>query len=537
MGGHPPHRKKIPPPSCQRTPPPVSWIKPTDHWGQVFKAVIADFATVQLAATPTTTRVQEDFKAHAVAFDRAITSDSSLAALFFRRFDKVDRCLSSMASAVASTVATAIRAEFNQRFVALDDSITTTNERFNDMASSTATIIRDQFESKFAALDELIKKTDELLVGKINNWGSHYGHITNTAIHGVKVYLEKAFSDAYDAKLSSLPNLEARFHALEEHPPDDPQPSRLPPLATSHVDNVYLAQRDSAPDIPDPPHNARTHVEPPVDNCVGFAEDGLSVTERTRNAWAISPSGRAAGSHQEHPSQPVNNPYDQPPSWATPPRAPANGSNDSQGPVPTLGGPIVSPRQGDREGQARKLGTSRFDIVRLATTAYYVDSNGVAVLTHAILVKCGYNKIASLDVVTCHNNIIAVHQRVGKLWYNPTTHTCGPQIDCIVTKSLKLLPTLDSTTTETVVDFYDRLRESATGLTIMIMPFDTVMLLNRFEGLCIPGLGVNRYHLMSKALIELLPHLIPGNLSPQINAALASVRYKSNNGTTIFGVS
>ena len=35
---------------------------------------------------------------------------------------------------------------------------------------------------------------------------------------------------------------------------------------------------------------------------------------------------------------------------------------------------------------------------------------------------------------------------------------------------------------------------------------------------------------MSWALMELLPRLIPGTLSPQINAALSSVRYESNNG-------
>jgi hypothetical protein len=35
---------------------------------------------------------------------------------------------------------------------------------------------------------------------------------------------------------------------------------------------------------------------------------------------------------------------------------------------------------------------------------------------------------------------------------------------------------------------------------------------------------------MSKALMELLPRLIPGSLSPEINAVLTSVRYESNNG-------
>ncbi len=65
---------------------------------------------------------------------------------------------------------------------------------------------------------------------------------------------------------------------------------------------------------------------------------------------------------------------------------------------------------------------------------------------------------------------------------------------------------------------------------LAIMPFNTVMLCNCFEGLCILGLGVVHYAAMGKALMELLSHLIPGLLSLQINAALASVRYKTNNG-------
>jgi hypothetical protein len=103
-------------------------------------------------------------------------------------------------------------------------------------------------------------------------------------------------------------------------------------------------------------------------------------------------------------------------------------------------------------------------------------------------------------------------------------HTYGPQVNRIITKSLKLLPTLDSTTTDMVVDFYDRLQESASGLVIAILPFDAIMLSNGFKGRCVPALGVYHYQLMSKTLMELLPCLIPGGLSPEINAVLASVR-------------
>jgi hypothetical protein len=125
-------------------------------------------------------------------------------------------------------------------------------------------------------------------------------------------------------------------------------------------------------------------------------------------------------------------------------------------------------------------------------------------------------------VVSCHNDIIAVHRRILELWHNPVLHTFGPQVDRIITKSLKLHPLLASPTTENVVDFYDRLQESTTGLVIAIMPFDAIMLTNRFEGLCVPALGIRRYQLMGRALMEVLPRLIPGTLSPQ--------SYESNNG-------
>jgi len=60
--------------------------------------------------------------------------------------------------------------------------------------------------------------------------------------------------------------------------------------------------------------------------------------------------------------------------------------------------------------------------------------------------------------------------------------------------------------------------------------FDAVVLKNRFEGLCPPGLGLVRYAAMCKGFMELLPWLVPASISPQVSAILASVRYESNNG-------
>ncbi len=81
-----------------------------------------------------------------------------------------------------------------------------------------------------------------------------------------------------------------------------------------------------------------------------------------------------------------------------------------------------------------------------------------------------------------------------------------------------------------VVAFYNHLQEFALGYIIAIIPSDAIVLAHKLEGLCPPGLGLVKYAAMCKALMELLPWLIPGSLSPQVNRTLTLVRYESNNG-------
>lgn len=74
------------------------------------------------------------------------------------------------------------------------------------------------------------------------------------------------------------------------------------------------------------------------------------------------------------------------------------------------------------------------------------------------------------------------------------------------------------------------------GYSLALLPFDAIVLKSRFEGLCPPGLGLIRYAAMCKALMELLPWLLPVTLSPQVSAVLASVRFESNNGYDLWRV-
>jgi hypothetical protein len=170
--------------------------------------VIANFTTTQLAATLITTQVQDKFMMHAATLDNAITSPTPPSTDSFNamilcalgdisgKFKAINQRLDSMPT--TATMTSTIREEFTPPFVTLETRITTTNECLNSMATMTATMLRNNFDPKFADLNECVGKTDELLMAKIDNWGSHIGHITKTAILGVKDDAEKALLEAYD---------------------------------------------------------------------------------------------------------------------------------------------------------------------------------------------------------------------------------------------------------------------------------------------------------------------------------------------------
>jgi len=81
----------------------------------------------------------------------------------------------------------------------------------------------------------------------------------------------------------------------------------------------------------------------------------------------------------------------------------------------------------------------------------------------------------------------------------------GPQVSTILSKHTEVFPKLDSLGVEEVVAFYDHLHEIGSNYALTLTSFDSIVLSNRFEGLCPPGLGLLWYAMMSKALLVLLP--------------------------------
>jgi hypothetical protein len=107
----------------------------------------------------------------------------------------------------------------------------------------------------------------------------------------------------------------------------------------------------------------------------------------------------------------------------------------------------------------RSLGASRFNVVRLAKRDYHIRMDGIEQLTDNISQDCGYSCIkASVEnVVMCYNDIIMVHHKICKLWYDTYMHTSGPQVDKILHKLPLVFPWLESLRGEDVVNFYDHL--------------------------------------------------------------------------------
>ena len=251
--------------------------------------------------------------------------------------------------------------------------------------------------------------------------------------------------------------------------------------------------------------------------------------EQGANAHAAHMAGpagahfRAASSHT--PSRPVTRPPHITPPRYTPPAYAAD-PTVVRPPSPSNGGKVLTPR----EHQECTKGVNRFNIEGLAHPPYHGKTHGVDPLTMGFLGNCGFNMVSSNDVIGSLNDIVTVHRPISDTWTNPSTNTSGPQVDRFLLKSCKLFPTLKSLATEDVVGFYDRFQELSTSHLLALMPFDSIVLKNRYEGLFIPGLGTRRYADCGRAMMDFLPRLIPGTLSSRMDATLAAVRSESNNG-------
>jgi hypothetical protein len=195
----------------------------------------------------------------------------------------------------------------------------------------------------------------------------------------------------------------------------------------------------------------------------------------------------------------------------------------------SLGGMIVSPRNADCRRQALAQKISPFDVARLGNIRYHGGTNGYNPLTESIIHRCGYTEIHSSDVLLAYNDIIEVHSRTCDNWEHPRGHYKGPQLERILEKGISSFPRLTTFDVEQMVEFYDAFHKTALIYLLPVTPFDCISIKMGFEALCPPGLGIPRYAMISRVLMEVLPRLLPRS-DTQISTLINMVRMESGNG-------
>ena len=96
-------------------------------------------------------------------------------------------------------------------------------------------------------------------------------------------------------------------------------------------------------------------------------------------------------------------------------------------------------------------------------------------------------------------------------------------------KAMPLYQKLNGTTMADLVQFYDNIQQMGSVYLLPVMPFDAVNLKLGFEGLCPPGLRVDRYAFIVTAIMAVIPRLVPGHIV-RLTTTIATVRGDSNNG-------
>ena len=396
-----------------------------------------------------------------------------------------------------------VRAEFEPLKASLPEIVRAEFEPLRASLDSTAALAAATVEAAFDPIRSSFDATVTALEHKVTNTlgeferrldalhGSSYGHLTKTTIPEMKKHI-----DSLEARLSEPRHLPAN----KADPSSDDVRAETGDVPAVGADDTKVGADDTKVDAMARSRtawasaHARNGMDPTTAGPPRASYDASPTPGRglPRTPVTPNPYRPAATTHRDQPSlrQTTLPEYGSRSAPRPTVHTAHDVSNDRRSPF--VGGPIVSPRHSDRAIHARTLGASRFDLMRLATVEYHVGTDGCDLLTEDILQECGYAHIkASVDdVVVCYNDIILVHHKVRELWYNSYAHTSGPQVDKILHKSLSVFPKLTTLRLDDVVGFYDRLQEVSMGYSLVLMLFDAVVLKNRFEGLCPPGLGL-----------------------------------------------
>jgi hypothetical protein len=132
-----------------------------------------------------------------------------------------------------------------------------------------------------------------------------------------------------------------------------------------------------------------------------------------------------------------------------------------------------------------------------------------------------------------HHEIICLHCIIRQGWHNRQYNSFAPQKESILKStafSTRLL--LEKIDAPSIVNWYERFTSTCKAFRIGLVPFDTIQFSCCQEGLCIPGLGIDRYHDMASALCTAMPMCL-AQADSRVQAMIAGIETKTRNGYEI----
>ena len=147
-------------------------------------------------------------------------------------------------------------------------------------------------------------------------------------------------------------------------------------------------------------------------------------------------------------------------------------------------------------------------------------------LTGFYLRHLGFTNQASFPEVS------RLHRIIRQNWFHKSNNTYGPQRETILnSKALQKLA-LSRFDARSVVSWYERMVTTCEAYKIGLMPFDAIQFSRGATGLCLPGLGTDRYTDMASALCSVL-QVCFANASNRVLTMAATVESRSRNGYDI----
>jgi hypothetical protein len=137
------------------------------------------------------------------------------------------------------------------------------------------------------------------------------------------------------------------------------------------------------------------------------------------------------------------------------------------------------------------------------------------------------------DDASVYSKIIRGHRIIRSGWHNVHYNSFGPQPETILKSNAfttRLL--LEKFNAPSIVRWYECLTNTCKGFRIALVPFDAIQFRRCQEGLCIPGLGFDRYDDMASALCTALPVCLT-EADGRTKAMIADVEMRTRNGNEI----